>query len=104
MLIAVIPSPTNSSATATPPTETNEKSAFTLGLTGSLEKQFVVNNIYWLWAGGTPSLINDTDSPAVARPTPPSSVTYEPEIWWFASWTTNGPTSPTSQTPGIGCV
>lgn len=54
-----------------------------------LEGQFVRNNVFWLWANGTPSLIGQTSNPT-GYPADSSflaSVTSEPEEWWFASWT-----------------
>lgn len=53
------------------------------------DKQFVTNNVFWLWAGGDASLISSTTNPTgyPADTSFLSSITYEPELWWFASWT-----------------
>jgi uncharacterized repeat protein (TIGR01451 family) len=78
--------------------EANEKLRFYgWAFNGSrLEKQFVANNVYWLWAGGSASLITTTTNPNgyPADATFLSSVTYEPELWWFSSWTDEWDTFP----------
>jgi uncharacterized repeat protein (TIGR01451 family) len=60
------------------------------------EKQFVVNNVFWLWADGDASLVSNTTNPT-GYPADSSflaSVTSEPELWWFASWTDQWATFP----------
>ncbi|MCI0395408.1 MAG: C25 family cysteine peptidase, partial [Chloroflexi bacterium] len=54
-----------------------------------LEKQFFINNVYWLWAGGTPTLVSSINSQSgfPLATSFRSSVTREPELWWFPSWT-----------------
>jgi uncharacterized repeat protein (TIGR01451 family) len=54
-----------------------------------LEKQFFVNNVYWLWASGTPTTISSITAqngyPSAVSWL--SSITWEPENIWFASHT-----------------
>lgn len=55
------------------------------------EKQFIANNIVWLWAGGTPATIA-TASNTAGQGNPiatnyPASLTTEPENSFFATWT-----------------
>ncbi|HET6444284.1 MAG TPA: C25 family cysteine peptidase [candidate division Zixibacteria bacterium] len=53
-----------------------------------LEKQFITDNVYWLWAGGTPSRIVEMDSvPGEEIHSFVNTVTREPENVWYASWT-----------------
>jgi uncharacterized repeat protein (TIGR01451 family) len=54
-----------------------------------LEKQFVENNVFWLWAGGTPLYVGETLSQSGYTPAESfqATVTREPENVWFASWT-----------------
>ncbi|RMG97521.1 MAG: hypothetical protein D6706_08405, partial [Chloroflexi bacterium] len=54
-----------------------------------LEKQFVTDNVFWLWANGTPTTItstpNVTNLPSATTFT--ESVTVEPEKYFFSGWT-----------------
>ena len=55
------------------------------------EAQYITNNIYWLWAGGTSDLIEDTNNPT-QHPTASSyqaTVTQEPENVWHSTWSNN---------------
>jgi uncharacterized repeat protein (TIGR01451 family) len=54
-----------------------------------LEKQFVRNNVFWLWANGTPALVTQTSNPTgyPADSSFLSTVTSEPEVWWHSTWT-----------------
>ncbi len=53
-----------------------------------LEKQFITDNIFWLWAGGTPSRIEEISSVSGTQVEDfGSTITREPENLWFASWT-----------------
>lgn len=60
------------------------------------DKMFIVDNIFWLWAGGTPTAIqtvaNGTGLGYPAVTSFPSSVTAEPENYFFTTWTDQWPT------------
>ena len=53
-----------------------------------LERQYVANNVYWLWANGTPTIAqtigNPTGYPVAGSWR--SKVTLEEENHWFATW------------------
>lgn len=54
-----------------------------------LEKQFINNNVFWLWANGTPDTVISVPSQNgfPVAPTFRSSITVEPETIWFPTWT-----------------
>ena len=62
------------------------------------EKMFVTNNVYWLWAGGTASTINSVaNSTGSGYPVVTdfmSTVTKEPEVYMFTTWTDQWDTFP----------
>ncbi len=62
------------------------------------EKRFIQNNVYWLWAGGTPTLMssqnNETDQGHSIDENFLESITREPENSWFATWTDDWETFP----------
>jgi uncharacterized repeat protein (TIGR01451 family) len=53
-----------------------------------LEEQFILNNVFWIWAGGTPSYISEVASQSGSPvDSVRATVTREPENVWFPSWT-----------------
>ena len=78
--------------------EPSEKIRFVgLAFRGSrAEKTFVADNIYWLWAGGTPTRIqtiaNKANQGYPAVTSFKSTVTTEPEKYFFTTWTNQWPT------------
>lgn len=55
-----------------------------------LEKQFIHHNVFWLWAGGTATHIESITNLAGGLPvvtTAQASITAEPEINFFSTWT-----------------
>lgn len=60
------------------------------------DKMFITDNIFWLWAGGTPTTIQTVANgaglgyPSVT--TFPASVTTEPEKYFYTTWTDQWPT------------
>jgi uncharacterized repeat protein (TIGR01451 family) len=61
-----------------------------------LEKQFINDNVFWLWANGTPATVSSVASQNgfPVAPTFLSSITTEPEFVWHASWTDQWDTFP----------
>jgi uncharacterized repeat protein (TIGR01451 family) len=54
----------------------------------SHERQFVKNNVYWLWAGGSPTEISSISAVAGTEvATFQSTVTTEPELKWWPGYT-----------------
>lgn len=55
------------------------------------EKQFVSKNVFWLWAGGTPTKIGQLDNRAGSGfpqvTTFRDTITKEPENYFFSTWT-----------------
>lgn len=61
-----------------------------------LERQYITNNVYWLWADGTPTAITTGDNPG-GYPVDESwraSITYEKEFYYFPTWTNQWPQFP----------
>ncbi len=60
------------------------------------EKSYVADNIYWLWAGGTPTRVqtvaNQANQGLPAVTSFRSTVTAEPENYFFTTWTADWPT------------
>jgi len=60
------------------------------------EKTYVADNIYWLWAGGTPARVqtvaNQANQGFPAVTSFRSTVTAEPENYFFTTWTADWPT------------
>ncbi|MFZ0548064.1 MAG: C25 family peptidase propeptide domain-containing protein, partial [Candidatus Promineifilaceae bacterium] len=53
-----------------------------------LEHQFINNNVFWLWANGTPDAIGSVASQSgTVASTFLSSITTEPETIWYPTWT-----------------
>ncbi len=54
-----------------------------------LEKQFINDNVFWLWANGSPTTIGATASQngLPIATTFQSSITVEPETIWYPTWT-----------------
>lgn len=57
------------------------------------EKQFVTENIYWLWAGGNPSTITSTvnSTTGTIKRSVWFTETREPELSFFSTWTDDWP-------------
>lgn len=61
-----------------------------------LEKQFINDNVFWLWAGGTADTVSSVASQNgfPVAPTFLSSITTEPENIWYPTWTDQWDTFP----------
>ena len=53
------------------------------------DKQFITNNVFWLWAGGTPTNVATTTNQSGGQVTTSTmaTVTAEPENYFFSTWT-----------------
>ncbi|MCP5100971.1 MAG: hypothetical protein GY943_35930, partial [Chloroflexi bacterium] len=72
---------------------------FGWAFTGSRhDKLFVTNNVFWIWANGTPTLIenaaNQPPTPANSSTNSMSTLTIAPENDYFSTWTDRWPEFP----------
>jgi hypothetical protein len=60
------------------------------------EKQFITNNVYWLWAAGSPTHITSTpsDTSAPLAESYTASVTHEPDLVYYDTLSTDWASAP----------